>query len=306
MASNKARGRKAVKSTGSVKKSYGSTNAAIQEVYGDETAPMPPNSPPPPPVLESQKDEENGEPSWVNSNRQVEEETNEVESSEEESSEEESSEEEEDSDEDDSDEDDSDEEHDDEWADGAESDNLVQKKRSKKQKAAIRKPLRNCCHSFFILIQMIAIVVHLAMIGVQLIPIFTWPKMIVEQKAVRCYLAFFELMFILAEFDIEFIGLKNWFKRGVLDTFIGVLALSQRQSMIKFGFLSQKNDTSFGQTWNELWTYIIIEVVSFAIIAIGCLYFLLELTCMRAVRNRCRVEYQKRLSQYKKKMRKQK
>merc|ERR1711976_677993 len=112
------------------------------------------------------------------------------------------------------------------------------------------------------------------------------------QKIVRCYLAFFNFLLFLAEFDFDFIGLKNWFKRGLVYTFMGVMALDQRVSMIKFGFLNTKNDTSFGDTWNELWTSIIIEGTSWAMIGIGLFYILLEIICMRRVPNRCRVQYQ--------------
>ena len=272
---------------------------------------MPPYSPLPPPANE----ENNTEPSWMNSkdDDKEEEESEDEESEEEDDEEEESEEEESDDDDEESDEEDEDEN---DWDEDSERDHLLasdwdeeqntkksNNKRGKKntQSKSIRKPLRNCCHSFFILIQMIAVLVNLAMVGVQLVPIFAWKSILLEQKVVRGYLAFFNLMFVLAEFDVDCIGLKNWIKRGILYTFMGVMALDQRVSMIKFGFLNTKNDTSFSETWDELWTSIIIQGTSWAMIGTGCVYFLLEIICMRRVRNRCRVQYQKRVLQYREK-----
>ena len=276
---------------------------------------MPPYSPPPPPVNE----ENNAEPLWVNSKEDDEEEEEEEEEEYEEEDDDEYEDDDDDEEEDDDDDEDEDDDDDDgnDWAEDSERDQLLasdwdeeqqnrknsnNNKRGKKNTLPKnRRPLRNCCHSFFILIQMIAVLVNLAMIGVQVVPIFAWKSIILEQKVVRGFLAFFNLMFILAEFDVDCIGLKNWIKRGILYTFMGVMALDQRVSMIKFGFLNTKNDTSFSETWDELWTSIIIEGTSWAMIGTGCVYFLLEIFCMRRVRNRCRVQYQKRVLQYKEK-----
>ncbi len=275
---------------------------------------MPPYSPPPPPSTKGGADEETAQLAWMDSKNDRVGEAESSDDEEEESDEEESSEEEE-SDEEESDEDsDDDNDDDDDDEEASENDKLVdwsedqKNKKGKKNRRgkssnnkSTRKPLRNCCHSFFILIQIIAVLVNFVMIGVQLVPIFTWKAMVIEEKVVRYYLAFFNALFLLSEFDIGFIGLQNWAKRGIVYTFSGVMALDQRTSMIKYGFLNTKNDTSFGQTWNELWTSLIIVGTSWTMIGTGCLYFLMEIFCMRIVRDRCRKQYKKKVAAWEQK-----
>lgn len=279
------------------KKNYGSTNSNVQVNYGE--VPMPPDSPPPPPVM-STSDAENGDPDWVNSSNAI-------------SNEEESSSEEEDSSEEDIDE--SDDDSSEESSEASENERLIpseyelaeeeedanknrkNSRKSKKKNAKGKRPHRNCCHSFFILIQMISIGVNLAMMAVQLVPIFLWKQLVLEHKVMRCYLAFFNFFFILAEFDIH-ADFSNWMKRGVVYTFMGIVALDQRESMAKYGILNSKYDTSVGEAWNQLWASIFIEATSWSIIGVGCLYFLLGLLCMQKIRDRLRKQYQQKLGEY--------
>ena len=259
---------------------------------------MPPDSPPPPPVMDN-SNVENGDPDWAKSDSEIDDE-------EESSEDDDSSSEEEDSSEEDSDE--SDDDGSEESSEASENERLIpsedeekgnkNRKKSKKSKKNIKKGgiRRNCCHSFFILIQMIAIGVNLAMMAVQLVPVFLWKQIVIEHKVVRCYLAFFNFYLILAEFDI-FSDFNNWIKRGVVYTFMGVVALDQRESMVKYGILNPKKDTSMGQTWNELWASIFIEATSWSIIGIGCMYLLLGLLCMQKIRDRLRRQYQQKLQE---------
>lgn len=285
--------------------SYGSTTqSAVQEDYGE--VPMPPDSPPPPPS----GDIENNKPDWANSDR-------------EEAEEEESSSEEEDDDDEESSEDSSEEESDeedesdeDESSEESETDRLVapehewskdKKSRKKSRKfngdgnATNKRPIRNCCHSFFILVQLITILGNLAMILVEIVPIFAWKKMLLEQKVVRCYLAFFNFVLILTEVELHS-GLNNWIIRGVVYTFLGTLSLDQKVSMVKYGFLNPKTATSVGQTWTELWTNLFITVTSWWMIGIGCMYFLLGAFCMKGWRDHFRTQYQQKLKKYEEKM----
>ena len=315
------------------------TNHGAVEDYGEEDiggvpdVPMPFESPPSPPTAATKStygaiaDVESNEPGWVNSERQQADTVNDNNDDDDESSEEDSSsEEEDDSDEESSEEDSDEEESSDEESSEEEDENdqlinptwskddndktTKKKRRDKKTKRSTsnnsnnntknKAPLRTCCHSFFILIQAIAIIGNVAMIAIQLIPIYIWPTTIsIIQKVVRYYMAFFNLTLILAELDV-IQSLKNWISRGLIYTFLGVIALDQRYSMIKYGFLNvkAKTNTTLGDTWNELWTSIFIEIGSWVIIGIGCTYVFLEIICMRRYRDHCRLEYQKRVMNY--------
>jgi hypothetical protein len=307
---------------------------------GGGVPPMPFESPPSPPTAAATTtkstygaigDVESNEPGWVHSERQQTDTVNDDDDDDESSEEDSSSGEEDDSDEEssdeDSDEEESSEEESSEEEEDSENDQLInptwskddndkttkKKRRDKKTKRSTsnnnnsnnttnkkKVPLRTCCHSFFILIQGIAIISNFAMIAIQLIPIYIWPTTIsIIQKVVRYYIAFFNLTLILAELDV-IQSLKNWISRGLIYTFLGVIALDQRYTMIKYGFLNvkAKTNTNFGDTWNELWTSIFIEIGSWVIIGIGCTYVFLEIICMRRYRDHCRLEYQKRVMNY--------
>ena len=322
--------------TSDVQEDYGNNDIDIYD--RTEEGSMPTDHPPPPPPLSSAMDyqvvENNNDefqPSWIHSDDVINEKTKDMKEKEEEEEssddDEESSVEEDESSDDDVEGEESSEEEssieEDESDDGyvSEHDHLIdsepewtseesnskrrkksKKEKNKKKEALMAKrnrvPLRNCCHSFFVLIQILAVVGNASMIAVQLIPVIAWSSMVIEHKVVRFYMAFFNFIFILSEFEL-YNGWNNWIKRGVVYTFVGVVALDQRMSMIRYGFLNPKADETLGQSWNELWTSLLIEIVSWLMIGVGCMYFLLGLLCMKSIRNRCRVDYQRRMKEYK-------
>mmetsp|Transcript_18617 Transcript_18617/g.21500 ORF Transcript_18617/g.21500 Transcript_18617/m.21500 type:complete len:369 (-) Transcript_18617:129-1235(-) len=186
------------------------------------------------------------------------------------------------------------------WAEESARKSKKSREQQQSEPEEMKTPRRNCCHSFFVLIEMITILCNLAMIGVQLIPIYFWEQhMKPEQEVIRFYVAFFCLIFILSEIEL-YKGLNNWIHRGVIYTFVGVISLNQRVDMLATGLLNKKGaNVTLSETWDELWASIIIEVTSYWMIVLGCLYVLMGLLCMKSIRKRLVSDYQKRLEEFK-------
>lgn len=155
----------------------------------------------------------------------------------------------------------------------------------------IKRPRRNCCHSFFIVVQLAAILANLTMIAFQVAPIIIG-KLDVLDKVLRCYFTLFSICFFLAEFEC-FPGLENWMSRGFLYTFFGVVVKEQHVAMFANGSIPK-------EYWDGVWTNLIIAIASWWIIGIGCLYFFLGMICLKRVRDRCREHYRKKVLEYNK------
>ena len=85
-------------------------------------------------------------------------------------------------------------------------------------------------------------------------------------------------------------SLGNWMLRGFLYTFLGIVAKEQHTAMLK-------NHTLV--TASSVWAFLFVEVSSWCIVAIGLLYFLLGLFCLKRFRDRFRGQYQVRMRGYK-------
>lgn len=89
------------------------------------------------------------------------------------------------------------------------------------------KPRRNCCHSFFILVQIASVLAILCMIALEVVPMaILLNQGSIEQKDVldlvlRGYFTFFCIFFLLAELEWVTSSLNNWVLKGFLYTFLG-------------------------------------------------------------------------------------
>jgi hypothetical protein len=156
-----------------------------------------------------------------------------------------------------------------------------------------RIPRRNCCHSIFIFVQIIASLANLCMILVQVIPIIAC-QLIPLQEVVRVYMSVFCFFNLLTELELVK-GASNWMVRGIFYTFIGVVTLEQREAMIATGLVHKPSPSDY---WKTMWASLIIEIASWWVIASGCLYFILGLFCMKGIRDRVRDQYQDRLKEW--------
>jgi hypothetical protein len=115
------------------------------------------------------------------------------------------------------------------WYKESSSKSLV-KKRGKKGERKGEKliaPRRNCCHSFFILVQIAAILANLCMIAIEVVPVVYVLRgkkpatLQILDIALRCYFSFFSTFFLVTELEWIDSSLNNWITRGFLYTFLG-------------------------------------------------------------------------------------
>lgn len=169
--------------------------------------------------------------------------------------------------------------------------------------AAPIKPRRNCCHSFFIIVQIAAVLANLCMITLEVVPaIYVLnsgkpEKLQILDLVLRSYFTFFSLLFLVAELEWFNSSLSNWIIKGFLYSFLGVVAKEQHLAMLANGTLVVKQNTK--AYWNGVWAALFVQVSSWWLIGIGILYFLMGIFFLRELRNRFREQYQTRLREYK-------
>lgn len=173
-------------------------------------------------------------------------------------------------------------------------------KRGKRQNR--RGPRRGPCHSIFVAIQVIAVLANLSMIATQIVPIIIC-DIDVLQKVIRCYLAFFSFLFLLAEFEVGFTtksnALTNWITRGFLYTFIGIVTMEQHVAMMAAGALDYpKTKIAPDFNWNVEWASLFINLTGVWMVGLGILYFLMGLFCLKRWREGCREDYKLRVGNY--------
>eukprot|EP01083_Nonionella_stella_P032241 88264_1 len=151
-------------------------------------------------------------------------------------------------------------------------------------------PRRSCCHSFFILIQIIAILANVALIAFELLPIFIGNLNTLD-TVLRGYFSIFSAFFLLAEFELIKTGLNNWMIRGFLYTFLGVIVKEQQIAMLAKGAIPK-------EYWDGVKTNLLMEVLSWWMIGIGCTYFLFGALCLKVIRDKSREKYQAKLQEY--------
>ena len=165
-------------------------------------------------------------------------------------------------------------------------------------------PRRNCCHGMFIFLSIISILTSLAMIVSKILPLFLTDdvhKQSYVQLAIRCYIAFFSLVFILAELEAPIVrknvSLQNFISKGFNYTFVAVVAMGQIEATLAVRTIKKASEGPLGIDWSEF-NVIFIELPPWIMAGVGLLYIFLGLLCMRAVRDRCREDYRRRMEEF--------
>mmetsp|Transcript_11264 Transcript_11264/g.15884 ORF Transcript_11264/g.15884 Transcript_11264/m.15884 type:complete len:322 (-) Transcript_11264:228-1193(-) len=171
-----------------------------------------------------------------------------------------------------------------------------------------RAPKRSACHSFFVIFQTVTILANVCFILTEVLPIYVG-NLALLQIFIRSYLALFSFIFVLAEFEMEFLNktsLRNWIARGFLYTFLGLVGMEQEIAMSSNLSNETGQSDKFALYLDVKWALLFIQVTSWWMVAMGCLYFLFGLFCMKRILRRCRHHYQSRLVKYRKSLQKAK
>lgn len=165
-------------------------------------------------------------------------------------------------------------------------------------------PRRNCCHGMFIFLNIVSILTCLAMIVSKVLPLFLTNGIHEQsyvQLAIRCYITFFCLIFILAELEAPIVRtngtLQNFISKGFNYTFMAAVAMGQIEATLAVKSIKRASEGPLGIDWDEF-DVIFIELPPWIMGGVGLLYMFLGLLCMRTVRDRCREDYQRRMEEY--------
>ena len=165
-------------------------------------------------------------------------------------------------------------------------------------------PRRNCCHAMFIFLSVVSVLTCLAMIVSKVLPLFLTNDIHEQsyvQLAIRGYIAFFCLIFILAEVEAPIVrtngNLQNFISKGFNYTFVAAVAMGQIEATLAVKSIKKVSEGPLGIDWSEI-SVIFVELPPWIMGGVGLLYMVLGLLCMRAVRDRCREDYQRRLEDY--------
>mmetsp|Transcript_10278 Transcript_10278/g.15025 ORF Transcript_10278/g.15025 Transcript_10278/m.15025 type:complete len:199 (-) Transcript_10278:83-679(-) len=180
----------------------------------------------------------------------------------------------------------------DQW--DAEEANIAQQADAEAERTGKLYPRRTCGHRIFVFINVIAGFIALAMAVGQLVGIVYYEVNPIH-FVVRIYMVIFCILMFLNEIACtSFIRdsrvLNNWISRGLIYSFVGIMGVSQNEVH------SASSSTKKGAV--AAFTYV--EVVAWAMVAIGVLYLLMGLLCCQRIANGMQEEYAERAENGKK------
>ena len=156
---------------------------------------------------------------------------------------------------------------------------------------------KSCLHIFFDFVGSVTSISALCMVLSQVLPLFFVDECEIGpvQMALRVYMTVFCVGVIVAELECLFINsmplLHNWLVRGIVYSFLGIVGMEESVA-VKFDF---KNDDNNVTTTKEGHASLFIKLSSYAMTAMGALYFLMGCLCMRRLRDNCRMKYNERI-----------
>lgn len=157
-------------------------------------------------------------------------------------------------------------------------------------------PPRSCLYSMFMVFSAFAAL----MSGVMLIAQFASIALVREgsmylQDLLHIYLMLFSIMFILSELQIKFFldrvpAFKNWFHRGFLYSFVGVSAMEESYAALGQGYPELPG-------LPEYVVSAILKIISVTMTAVGVLYMIMGLLCMRGLWERVQAKYDRQVQE---------
>jgi len=156
------------------------------------------------------------------------------------------------------------------------------------------KPTRHWLVRIFFAIQSYALMVNLALLVSQVLPMVFVPLTDSDKGyiALKTYLCIFAIIFLVLEIDhpsIPFLRkasfLKTYASRGFLYTFFGLICFEEAYSEKAHKAL-QNTDERLVTVFNVSWFALVNLIAAGALMSLGILYVLMGICCLQRVRNR--------------------
>jgi len=157
---------------------------------------------------------------------------------------------------------------------------------------------KSCLHLFFDCVSSVTALSALCMGLSQVLPMFFVDEGEIGpvQMALRVYMTLFCVGVIVAELECLLINrmplLHSWLVRGIVYSFLGIVGMEESVA-VKFDL--NNDDDSSVPTTREGHASLFIKLSSYAMTALGVLYFLMGCLCMRRLRDNCRTKYNERI-----------
>ena len=147
---------------------------------------------------------------------------------------------------------------------------------------------RSCVHRFFRFVKFLAVVSSLMLFVGQCVAIF-YGRASRVQVVLKLYVMAFCVLIIMNEMEWTRLAtesklLVNWMGRGFSYSFVGLVSVEENDVMVRFINVSLAGKTQL----------MFIETVSYMMVGVGVIYFILGLSCCKSVSDRARLDYTKR------------
>lgn len=166
-------------------------------------------------------------------------------------------------------------------------------------------PRRNFCMAAFSFVESLGVMTCLALMGSQALPLIMYPldELGIANICLKVYISLFCVLFVLIEWDVP-IGflrdasfLQTYLSRGFLYSFIGLSALEEAYSERVADMIAHSKE-QFYISWFSLF----MQVSSWMMLALGIIYMLFGLCCLKALRDKLKKAEQEKWETYREAM----
>ena len=166
----------------------------------------------------------------------------------------------------------------------------------------VRLPHPNFILYAFYWLEGIAILASVCLLATQVLPLLymTLHEIGILQLCLRIYIGMFCFCFILVEFEtpLPFLQasllLQTYFSRGFLYTFLGLIGMEEAYSVRVNDMEEHRNEE-----YHVAWASLFMQVSSWLVVAVGVVYMMCGICCLKVVRDKLKLAYQEKLERYK-------
>lgn len=167
-----------------------------------------------------------------------------------------------------------------------------------------KKPRRSCCLRIFFVIELYALLSCLGLLLSQILPVVVMDVRQMEpvDLALKAYISLFSLLFMIVEYDppIPFIRkaafLQAYLSRGFLYSFLGLTCLEEAYSERVVDMLAHPLDE-----FHIAWFSLFLQISAWCLSALGILYAIMGLFCMKRLRDKLYREDRQKWKAYREK-----
>ena len=162
-------------------------------------------------------------------------------------------------------------------------------------------PRRNCILGSFYFIEGFGVITSLCLMATQILPLFflSMKEIGLAEMVQKVYVTLFCFLFLLVEWDVPVAFLKDasflqaYFSRGFLYSFLGLSCLEEAYSeRVKDMVVHSK------EQFHVSWISLFMQMSSWMMLALGILYMLLGMCCLKLLRDKLKDQDKEKWATY--------